>query len=129
MQSLLEYYEKILEERGLKHNFYLIDDEETMLFSAREAFQVVQDAPYLYNQEILEEYIKEVPLNSGRHLFTRKAIDFSISSHYISTYLGHYSAGEEQFGLYSTLNIADYCNSITYITTIIANEFGIKELS
>ncbi len=129
MKSLLVYYEKILKERGLKHNIYLIDEEEIIPFSDREAFQTVQDAPYLYHQEILEEYIKEVPLNSGRHLFTRKAIDFSISSSYISAYLGHYSAGEEQFGLYSTLNIADYCNSVTYITTIIANEFGIKELS
>lgn len=129
MNSLFEYYEKVLKERGLKHNVYFIDAEEIIPFSDREAFQVIYNAPFLYDQENLEEYIKEVPLNSGRHLFTCKAIDYSISSSYISAYMGHYSAGEEQFGLYSTLNISDYCDSITYITTIIANEFGIKELT
>ncbi len=129
MKILFKQYEDLLNKRGLEYNCYLVSEGSSVLFTASRAFQIVRTHPYLDNHGILERYITDVPLNSGRHLFTRKAIDFAIDTYYISTYLGHYAMGEEQFGLYSTLNVENYCDTVNHITAIIANEYGIKELS
>jgi hypothetical protein len=128
MNQLLVYYKKLLVQRNLENNFYLIVNGQYTLFSSYEAHKFIQNTQELKNQKVLEEYIKNVPLNTGRHLFTKKAIDALTNIYYISTYLGHFSAGEEQFGIYSTLNISDYFEAIISITSQIANECGIKEL-
>jgi len=128
MNTLLSDYQKLAEEKGLDNNFYLIIDSKLVIFSPYEAHKFLKNIHDLDNPEILEEYVENVPLNSGRHLFTKKAIDALTNAYYISTYLGHYSAGEEHFGIYSTLNVSNYCKEITNITTKIAQECGIKEL-
>ena len=88
----------------------------------------LQNTHNLGDNEILEEYIENVPLNTGRHLFVRKAIDVLLNVHHISTYLGHYAAGEEQFGVYSTLDFQNYSDAVKTLTKKIAHECGIKEL-
>jgi len=128
MNTLLKDYQKLLIERDLKNDFYLIIDGKPVIFSSYKAHKFLQDIHCLIDHEIIEEYVENVPLNSGRHLFTREAIDNKIDTHYIATYLGHYSANEEQFGIYSTLNVKDYCNPIKNNTTKIAQKCGIKEL-
>ncbi len=128
MNTLLNNYQNLLVEKGLNNNFYLIIDANPIIFSSYEAYKFLQNTPYLDTCEILEEYTKDAPLNSGRHLFTKLAIEHKVNVYYISTYLGHYSASEEQLGIYSTLNVQDYCNSIKNITTKIAHICGIKEL-
>jgi len=128
MNTLLNNYQKLLEEKGLKNNFYLINDGKHIIFSSYEAHKLLQNTYDLDDREILEEYVRDIPLNSGRHLFTKLAIEYKVNAYYISAYLGHYSAGEEQFGIYSTLNVQDYCNSVKKITTKIAHLCGIKEL-
>ncbi len=128
MKSILSTYRILLEDRGLKNNFYLIMDGKNITFSTYSAHKYLQSIPNLEDSDILEKYINNVPLNSGRHLFVRKAIDDLVNVHYISTYLGHYAAGEEQFGIYSTLNVKDYRDAIVTLTTKIAQECGIKEL-
>jgi len=128
MNVLLKEYQNLLEEKGLKNNFYLIINDKPVIFSSYEANKLIQNIHDLHEHEILEKYVKDVPLNSGRHLFTKIAIEHNINTYYISTYLGHYSASEEQFGIYSTLNVQDYSNSVKNITTRIAQECGIKEL-
>ena len=128
MNALLNDYQNLLEEKGLKNNFYFIINDNPVIFSSYEAHKLIQNIHDLDEHDILEVYIKEVPLNSGRHLFTKLAIEHNINTYYISTYLGHYSAGEEQFGIYSTLNIQDYYTVIKNITTKIAHICGIKEL-
>jgi len=128
MNKLIIGYKELLTHRGLENNFYLIINEHPVLFSSYEAYKYLQNAQSLNDCEVLEEYVKNVPLNSGRHLFTQKAIDALTNAYYISTYLGHYSAGEEYFGIYSTLNVSDYFKTITNITSQIAREYGIKEL-
>jgi hypothetical protein len=128
MNALLYDYQKLLGDRGLKNNFYLIIDNEYVVFSSYQAHKFLQNTHDLKNQEILEEYVTNVPLNSGRHLFTRKAIDELVNVHHISTYLGHFSASEEHFGIYSSLNVKNYSDAIKTLTTKIAQECGIKEL-
>jgi len=128
MNRLLVNYKELLKQRGLENNFYLIINEHPVLFSSYEVYKFLQDTQILNDLGILEEYVKNVPLNSGRHLFSQKAIDALTNAYYISTYLGHYSAGEEHFGIYSTLNVSNYFKTITNITSLIARECGIKEL-
>ncbi len=127
-KSILSTYKALLKDRNLKNNFYLIVDGKDVTFSAYLAYKLLQNTPNLEDSEILEEYVENVPLNSGRHLFVRKAIDDLVNVHYISTYLGHYSASEEQFGIYSTLDFQDYSDAIKTLTTKMAQECGIKEL-
>jgi hypothetical protein len=128
INTLLSDYEMLLKKRGLENNFYLIVDENPIVFSSYQAHKFLLNTHDLKNHEIIEEYVTSVPLNSGRHLFTRKAIDNLVNVHHISTYLGHYAAGEEHFGIYSTLNVKNYCDAIKTLTTKIAQEYGIKEL-
>jgi len=128
MNALLNDYQKLLEEKGLKNNFYLIIDAKPVIFSSYEAHKFLQNTHNLDDSVTLEDYVKNVPLNSGRHLFSKLAIEQKVNAYYISAYLGHYSASEEQFGVYSTLNIQDYCNVVKNITTKIAHVCGIKEL-
>lgn len=128
MDALLKDYQKLLDERDLKNDFYLIIDSKPVVFSSYKAHKFLQNTYNLSDHKILEEYVNDMPLNTGRHLFTRKAIENMVDAYYISTYLGHYSAGEEQFGIYSTLDVQDYCRTVKNITTKIAQECGIKEL-
>jgi len=128
INTLLNDYQKLVEEKGLKNDFYLIIDSKPVIFSLYIAHKFLQNIHNLGNSEILKTYVENVPLNSGRHLFVRKAIDDLMNVYYISTYLGHYAAGEEHFGIYSTFNVTNYWKEITNITTKIAQECGIKEL-
>jgi len=80
------------------------------------------------DRDTLKQFVDFAPLNSGRHLLTQKAIDNSVSANYIDSYLGHYAAGEEPLGKFSTFDVANYIDAINHITTKITNEYGIKEL-
>lgn len=128
LKSILHFYQKLLKEKDLENNFYLTIDGVNVPFTAYIAHKIIKNTPNLEDGETLEEYVRDVPLNTGRHLLVRKAIDELVNVHYISAYLGHYTAGEEHLGIYSTLDIREYKNVIKTLTTKIAHEHGIKEL-
>ena len=128
LKSILYFYQKLLKEKGLKNNFFLTIDDEYVPFTVYLAHKIIKNTPNLEDGETLEEYVRDVPLNTGRHLFVRKAIDELVNVHYISTYLSHYAAGEEHLGIYSTLDINNYSKTIKTLTTKISHEYGIKEL-
>ncbi len=130
MQALLSEYKHLLASRGLGSMVYIFSDFKYMPFRPEKAHHALLEMSGLSVEvrDVLSEYVTLVPLNSGRHLFTQKAVDFSMSANYIATYLGHYAKGEEQLGKFSTMNVDDYCKEIKELTTIIATEYGIKEL-
>jgi len=130
MQSILAEYKHLLASRGLGSMVYIFSDLQYVPFRPEEAHQALLEMSELAaeDREVLSDYVAFVPLNSGRHLFTQKAVDFSMSANYIAAYLGHYAKGEEQLGKFSTLCVTDYCNEIKKLTMIIAAEYGIKEL-
>lgn len=128
MVSLMtSYYEDFLQPRGLDKNFWLIDDGKPTLYSSKKAYSVLNQMPNINNKTILEQFVKEVPLNTGRHCFTKKAIELGIPTQYISAYMGHYFAGAEQFGIYSTINVLSYSQAVNSVTSQIAFEHGIKD--
>ena len=131
MQNILSVYSKLLLKRGLQDkNVYLYVDFEYISYRGEKAGVVLSDIDGLtqVDRDTLVQFVNFAPLNGGRHLLTQKAIDDSVSANYIDAYLGHYAAGEEPFGKFSTFDVADYIEVINHSTTKIAYEYGIKEL-
>ncbi len=121
------YEEEYLKPLSLTPAVWLRRDGKHMLFKPKIAYQLLQDMSDLKNRTILEQYVLNVPLNTGRHCFTRKAVEEGIPLAIISAFLGHYSAGTEQFGIYSTLDVEAYAHTIRNITENIVLEHGIKD--
>jgi hypothetical protein len=131
MQNLLSIYSKLLLQRGLKDkNVYLYTDSKYIPYRPEKAGILLSEIVGFTqkDRDALVEFVDFAPLNSGRHLLTQKAIDDSVSANYIDAYLGHYAAGEEPLGRFSTFDVADYVKEINHSTTKIANEYAIKEL-
>jgi len=131
MKNLLALYQQLLLQHGIKDkDIYLIIDSQYIGYKEEKARNILsQITGFTQKQkDVLIQFVDFAPLNSGRHLLTQKAIDDSISTHYIDAYLGHYAAGEEPLGMYSTLDVAEYIKAINHTTTKIASMYGIKEL-
>jgi len=44
---------------------------------------------------------------------------------YLEAFMGHYIAGAEQIGIYSTLNMPDYISKVRDLTSKIARIYGV----
>ena len=121
--ELIQYYQQSCEKFDLDNTqFYLFINEQFLLLS-REKVEKYQ----LFEGDILE-FIKKVPLNFGRHVFTKFAIEQGVAQDYIDAFLGHYSAGLEQVGIYSSLDIPMYIDTIRDTTSRLATLYGVKRL-
>ena len=126
--SILQAYDKdFLQPRGLQRNVWLVKDGKYESYKQKTAYSFVETTPILQNSEVLKQYVYDVPLNTGRHCFTKKALELDVPSQFIGAYLGHYFAGAEQFGIYSTMNVVDYRRAVENVNTSIANAHGIKD--
>ena len=103
-------------------SFYIFNNKSFVILTA------VSITKLLDVDEQINEFINNIPLNFGRHIFTKYAIERGVSSNYIDAFLGHYSAGLEQFGIYSTLDYPSYINKITNLTNIFVKIYNIKIL-
>jgi hypothetical protein len=74
----------------------------------------------------LIDFIDKVPLNVGRHVMTYYATKDNINDDYVKAYKGHYFAGAEQFGIFSTFNIREFSSTIYQLNEKIAGIYGIK---
>jgi hypothetical protein len=128
MHKLLEYYESILSQKGLPRNVYLYIGDAYEVYTPQNAKLILENMEHLKRKTDLEKYISEVPCNTGRHVFSQKALEFKISDNYTSAFLGHYGKGEEQQGMWSTIDMKDYHRTISFITNSIACIYNIKEL-
>lgn len=111
--SLIQNYKGLCKHHELdKNKFHLYDGSAFYIFNANNINSI-----YGINEE-LENFIKYVPINFGRHLFTKYAIEKKVPRDYIDAFLGHYSSGLEQLGIYSTLDYPSYIHSIRRLTAI-----------
>ena len=124
-EYIKSYNETFLQPRGLKKKVCFYNAGKEMPFNKHSAIKILQDTPNLTNRAILEEYVQNVPTNTGRHCISKKATELSVPTEFISTFLGHNFSGSEQFGIYSTLNTQSYYDSMKYVTSSLAIEFGI----
>lgn len=127
--GLKSYTDTFLKPRGLKQKLCFYSAQNAMPFNQHSAKKVLHEIPNLVKRAILEEYVKNVPTNTGRHCISKKATELSIPTEFISTFLGHNFAGSEQFGIYSTLDTKRYYEDMRYATSSIASEFGIGDPS
>jgi len=121
--ELILYYQQSCEKFDLDNTkFHLFINEQFLLLSRErvERHQLVDDD--------IMKFVKNVPLNFGRHVFTKFAIEQGIAQDYIDAFLGHYSAGLEQVGIYSSLDIPMYIEAIRETTSKLASLYGVKML-
>ena len=119
--ALISKYQENCKTMGIPENdVYLLDSNKAFHYFTKE----------MKNREILPQFIcdffQAVPLNFGRHLFTKYAIEMNLQRSYIDAFLGHYSAGLEQNGIYSTMNYQEYFESINTITTNMSEIYGVE---
>lgn len=121
--GLIKDYKGLCKNYDLDENiFHLYDGNKFYIFNANKVNSI-----HGMNEE-LENFIKCVPINFGRHLFTKYAIEKKIPRDYINAFLGHYSSGLEQLGIYSTLDYPSYINSIRRLTDMISDIHNIRAL-
>jgi len=78
--------------------------------------------------EYILKFMKNVPLNFGRHIFTSYAMSMStLKSQYIDAYLGHYKMGLEDQGIYSHFDNQEYFQQIRNVVDEITMIYIPKE--
>lgn len=120
--ELIHYYKDQLSKFELdKNNFYIYKE------GSFHKFKIEKNLFENIHPDVVE-FISNVPLNFGRHLFTKFAIEQKLSRDHLDAFLGHYSSGLEQFGIYSSLNFPHYINEITQLTEMLADIYGVETL-
>ncbi|HHD78068.1 MAG TPA: hypothetical protein ENK98_00260 [Epsilonproteobacteria bacterium] len=73
-------------------------------------------------------FVNNVPVNIGRHVITKLAMETNFNGHYLEAFLGHYSSGAEQFGIFSTLYSREYIQKCRELTQKVAVIYGVQAL-
>lgn len=73
----------------------------------------------------LMDFLHSVPLNTGRHIISKHAVEENLNGYYLETFLGHFVSGAEQFGTFSNLNFKNYIDTMRKFLSNIANIYGI----
>lgn len=74
------------------------------------------------------EFVKSVPLNIGRYIASNYAEYMGTNYHYLEAYFGHYFAGAEQHGKYSSMDTQQYISVISAMTESFARRYRIRNL-
>ena len=121
--KLIKYYKKECKKLKVESdNFYIYTNNNFEIIIENNIKKLVNI------EDNIKNFLLNVPLNFGRHIFTKYAIENGIPNDFINGFLGHYSLGMEQFGLYSTLNFKEYIKNITQLTTKFAILYNIRVL-
>ncbi|ADR35448.1 hypothetical protein Sulku_2800 (plasmid) [Sulfuricurvum kujiense DSM 16994] len=76
----------------------------------------------------ISTFIRDVPLNIGRYIASNHFEKMGLNYHYLEAYLGHYFAGAEQHGKFSSMDTQEYIRSIANMTESFAHRYGIRKL-
>jgi len=77
----------------------------------------------------ISTFIRDIPLNIGRYIASNYFERMGLNYHYLEAYLGHYFAGAEQHGKFSSMHTHEYIRAITKMTEEFAKKYGIRKLS
>lgn len=94
-------------------------------FTTKKAVSFLKD--YGAADEI-QEFVLRVPLNTGRHIVTKYAIEHNFNGFYLEAFLGHYISGGEHEGIFSTMNMSEYINSTRKMLNHICDIYGVTQL-
>jgi len=126
IKNLIKKYKVLCKNYNIvDNNIYLIQNKKPKIFKKNIALEILKS--YQVDSNLIE-FVTFVPLNTGRHVFTKIAMETNFNVHYIEAYLGHYMAGGEHQGIYSTLNMHDYNINVKKLTSNIASIYGVLPL-
>ena len=76
-------------------------------------------------QKYLIEFLDSAPMNIGRHIISKYAVETNLNGFYLEAFLGHYVSGAEHFGTFSNLNFKNYVQTMREFLSQIAEIYGI----
>jgi hypothetical protein len=125
-ENLIERYRKMACDLGFEVTQVMLNvDGKLEPYSNKKAL-------YFLNSygasEYLQQFVTQVPLNTGRHIITKYAIEHNFNSFYLEALLGHYISGGEQEGIFSTMNLREYISSTREMLQHIAHIYGVVKL-
>ena len=126
IEKLIVKYKEMCKIEGINSdNIYLKYNNQIKLFETKIAIEILNI--YKLDNTIID-FLKYVPLNTGRHVATKIAMEQNFNIHYLEAYLGHYIAGGEHQGIYSLLDMPDYISKTRILTSTIAKIYGVLPL-
>jgi len=103
-------------------NIYLINNNKYEIYKTKNILNMLEN----YNvEQSLIDFVRLVPLNTGRHAITKLAMETNFNLFYLEAFMGHYIAGAEQMGIYSTLDMPNYISKVRSLTSNIAKIYGV----
>lgn len=103
----------------------LVLDGKVEMFTTKKAVSFLE--AYGADEEI-KKFVLAVPLNTGRHIATKYAIEHNFNGFYLEAFLGHYISGGEHEGIFSTMNMGEYISSTREMLGHICNIYGVDQL-
>jgi len=123
IENILRRYQVLAQRLGIPtDNIYLINNNKYEIYKTKNILNILEN----YNaKQNLIDFVRLVPLNTGRHAITKLAMETNFNLFYLESFMGHYIAGAEQMGIYSTLNMPDYISKVRDLTSNIAKIYGV----
>jgi len=109
-KSIVAEYKSLCSNFGFSgDNIYFFDGKKRRILYGENKKTLVDifNREYDLDQYILD-FIQNVPLNFGRHIAMKVAVENNFNMYCIQTMMGHYTKGTEQFGCVSTTDSYDY---------------------
>ena len=125
-ENLIERYRKMALDLGFEvtHVMFIVEGK-LEAFSEKKVLHFLESYGA---SEYLQQFATQVPLNTGRHIITKYAIEHNFNSFFLEALLGHYISGGEQEGIYSTMNMHEYISSTREMLQHIAHIYGVDKL-
>lgn len=125
-ENLIERYHKMAIDLGVDvTQVKFIVDGELEPYSEKKALHFLDSYGA---SEHLQQFVTQVPLNTGRHIITKYAIEHNFNSFFLEALLGHYISGGEHEGIFSTMNMREYISSTREMLQHIAHIYGVDKL-
>lgn len=125
-EELIQSYKSWCNYFSINHtSIVLLGEEDGIPFKRANAIDFMKE--YKDSSYVID-FIESVPLNTGRHIVTKMSMGTIFNASYIETFLGHYIAGGEQAGIYSTLDLPNYIQTMRVFLENISNIYGIKKI-
>jgi len=106
-------------------DIYILEHNNTKIYDKVLALNVLND---VNASRWLYDFVSKVPTNTGRHIITNEARENNFNGYYLEALMGHYSSGEEQLGIFSTMDMPDYISKCRKLTQKIADKYGVLAL-
>jgi len=125
-EQIIRYYQRECQAKQISaDNVYMYDGKKIVLYDKTLALMTLSEVT---SDKGLYNFISEVPVNTGRHIVTNEARERNFNGYYLETLLGHYGSGEEQLGIFSTLDMKDYIFESRKLMQKIADKYGVMQL-